>query len=208
LLRLVFVYGCFDKNILLLGTSKIWYDLIKSYYSLVEYNKLAIGGKIMGIRLAKIDDEEKISILIAQFRVELRQLKGIKSIPKIDQAKEEFREYIEAKYPIFVAENGNELLGYLVCRIDGGIVWAESIFVSNSARRSGIASKLYEEAENIARELGGTTVFNWVHPNNDKMISFLSKMGYNVLNLIEIRKPWENEVLTQKICVGNHKYNY
>jgi len=56
--------------------------------------------------------------------------------------------------------------------------------------------------------LGGTTVFNWVHPNNDKMIKFLSKMGYNVLNLIEIRKPWKNEILTQKIRVENHDYNY
>jgi ribosomal protein S18 acetylase RimI-like enzyme len=162
----------------------------------------------MLIRLASIDDEEKISTLVAQFRVELRQLKGITSMPKIEQAKEEFREYVEAKFPIFVAEDNNELLGYLVCRIDGNLVWAESIFVSNSARRSGVASRLYKEAENIARELGGTTVFNWVHPNNDKMINFLSKWGYNVLNLIEIRKPWENEALTQKICVGSHEYNY
>lgn len=163
----------------------------------------------MIIRLAKIDDEEKISRLIAQFRVELKQLKGITSVPKIDQANEEFREYIEAKYPIFVAEDNNkELIGYLVCRIDGGAVWAESIFVLNDGRRSGIASELYKEAENIAKNLGGTTVFNWVHPNNDKMIRFLSKMGYNVLNLIEIRKPWENEILTQKICVGSYEYNY
>lgn len=84
----------------------------------------------MIIRLAKIDDEEKIAGLIAQFRMELRQFKGITSIPKIDQAKEEFREYIEAKLPIFVAEDNNkELSGYLVCRIDGSVVWAESLYV-------------------------------------------------------------------------------
>lgn len=163
----------------------------------------------MIIRLAKINDEEKISWLIAQFRVESKQFKGIVATPKIDQAKEEFKEYIEAKYPIFVAENDDkELLGYLVCRIDSGAVWAESLFVSVSARGNGIASKLYKEAEKIAIELGGDTVFNWVHPNNDKIITFLSKMGYDVLNLIEIRKPWKNEMLTQKICVGNHQYNY
>lgn len=163
----------------------------------------------MIIRLGKINDEEKISWLIAQFRVELKQFKGIISTPKIDQAREEFKEYIEAKYPILVAENDEkELLGYLVCRIDGGTVWAESLFVSDSARRNGIASKLYKEAEKNAIELGGDTVFNWVHPNNDKIITFLSKMGYDVLNLIEIRKPWKNEMLTQKICVGNHQYNY
>lgn len=163
----------------------------------------------MIIRLAQIGDEEKISRLIAEFRVELKQLKGITSTPKIDQAKEEFKEYTGAKYPIFVAEDDSkELLGYLVCRIDGSIVWAESLFVLNSVRKKGIASKLYEQVEKIANESGGTTVFNWVHPNNDKIITFLSKKGYNVLNLIEIRKPWENEVLTGKICVGNHEYNY
>lgn len=28
------------------------------------------------------------------------------------------------------------------------------------------------------------------------------------ISYIEIRKPWKNEILTQKICVGNHEYNY
>ncbi|MBZ9687386.1 GNAT family N-acetyltransferase [Clostridium estertheticum] len=163
----------------------------------------------MNLRLANTDDEKKIASLIAQFRTDLKQLKGIKSTPNIEQAKEEFKEYIQAKYPIFVAEENNkELLGYLVCRIDNGTVWAESLFVSYNARRNGIASKLYEKAEEIAKELGGSTVYNWVHPNNDKVIPFLSKKGYNVLNLIEIRKPWENEVLTQKITVGKYEYNY
>lgn len=81
-------------------------------------------------------------------------------------------------------------------------------YVHTDARRNGIASKLYKDAENIANKLGGTTVFNWVHPNNDKIIKFLSKMGYSVINLIEIRKPKKDEVLTQKICIGNHEYDY
>lgn len=163
----------------------------------------------MNLRLANIDDEGKIVRLIAQFRVDLKLLKGINSTPNIDQATEEFKEYIQAKYPIFVAEEKNkELLGYLVCRIDNGTVWAESLFVSYDARRTGIASMLYEKAEEIAKEFGGSTVYNWVHPNNDNIIPFLSKRGYNVLNLLEIRKPCENEVLTQKISVGRYDYNY
>ncbi|WP_138205691.1 GNAT family N-acetyltransferase [Haloimpatiens lingqiaonensis] len=163
----------------------------------------------MIIRPAEFSDEEKISKLIAQFRVELKELKGIKGIVNIEQAKEEFQEYMEANFPIFIAEDSTEeLLGYLVCRIDNNVVWAESLFVSHNARRNGIASKLYKEAEKVANNLGGDTVFNWVHPNNHKIIKFLSKMGYDVLNLIEIRKPWKNETLTQKIRVGNHEYNY
>lgn len=163
----------------------------------------------MNIRLAKINDEESVARLIASFRVELRELKGIKSTPKLDQAKEEFNEYIEAEYPIFVAEDiSREIIGYLVCRVEDKVVWAESLFVENGARRKGIASSLYKEAEKLAVKLGGDTVYNWVHPNNDKIIKFLSKMGYDVLNLIEIRKPRENEVLSQKITVGSHEYNY
>lgn len=163
----------------------------------------------MIIRLANGEDEEKLAPLIAQFRVELRQLKGIVSPPKVEYAKEEFKEYMDVGFPIYVAEEADgEILGYIVCRVDNSVVWAESIFVSSNARRSGVASGLYEMAGNLAKELGGETVFNWVHPNNHKMINFLSKRGYNVLNLIEIRKPWENEKLTQKIKVGDHEYNY
>lgn len=163
----------------------------------------------MIIRTATLEDEEKVSKLIAQFRVELKELKGIKASFNMQQAREEFKEYIEAKFPIFVAEDANnELLGYLVCRIDGDMVWAESLFVSNNSRRKGIGSKLYDKAEEIAKNLGGSTVYNWVHPNNDKIIPFLLKRGYNVLNLIEIRKPFKNEILTQKISIGNYEYDY
>ena len=116
---------------------------------------------------------------------------------------------IEAKFPIFVAKEENkELLGYIVCKIDNGIVWVESLFVSDGARRRGIASKLYEKAEEIAENLGEDTVYNCVHPNNDKVIQFLFKNGYDVLNLIEIRKPLKNEVLTHKVKVGEYEYNF
>ena len=150
----------------------------------------------MIIRLAKVNDEERIAALIAQFRVDLKQLKLVKSALNIEQGKEEFREFFEGKYPVFVAEDdNNELLGYLVCRVD-------------NKRRRGVGTKLYEKTEDIAKELGCSTVYNYVHPNNDKIIPFLYKRGYNVLNLIELRKARENEVLTQKIEIGRYEYDY
>ena len=39
-------------------------------------------------------------------------------------------------------------------------------------------------------------------------IPFLKKRGYNVLNLIEIRKKRPNEKFTQRINVGNYEFNY
>lgn len=162
----------------------------------------------MIIRLATFEDEDKLSKLIAQFRLELKMLKGINSTLNINQAIEEFIEYMDARFPIFVAEDNKELLGYLVCRPDDDILWAESLFTSYDSRRKGVGTSLYKKAEELAIELGGDTLYNWVHPNNDKIIPFLFKNGYDVLNLIEIRKRIENEKLTQKIKIGKYEYNY
>lgn len=36
----------------------------------------------------------------------------------------------------------------------------------------------------------------------------ISYNGYKALNLIEIRKLWKDKILTQKIRVGKHEYDY
>ncbi|HMM32285.1 MAG TPA: hypothetical protein PKB13_10965 [Clostridia bacterium] len=40
------------------------------------------------------------------------------------------------------------------------------------------------------------------------MLNFLAKRGYRVLNLIEVRKAYEGESLTQKIPVGEREFDY
>ena len=84
----------------------------------------------------------------------------------------------------------------------------ESIFVKDEYRRRGIASALFDKAEALAESLGEETAYNYVHPNNHRMIEFLRKRGYTVLNLIEIRKPRKNEKLTTQIMVGDHTFDY
>ncbi len=95
-----------------------------------------------------------------------------------------------------------------MCKIIDGVVWVESLFVSEQERRKGIATRLYLETEKVAQELGNSTLYNWGHPNNDKMIAFLSRMGYDVLNLIEVRKKLNNEEITGMVKVGDHDYHY
>jgi len=155
------------------------------------------------------DDEERLVKLIAEFRVALGRLRGRTRVADLDQAKGELAEYRSREYPIFDAESeDSQVVGYLVCRVDDDVVWAESLFVSPEHRRKGIGSALYAEAERLARELGGNTVYNWVHPNNDKIISFLKKRGYNVLNLIEIRRPRAGEGSRGRIKVGEREFDY
>ena len=156
--------------------------------------------------IAQVNDA--LAELVAQFRVELRSYRGIVSKPNLEAGREEMEEYLAAKFPVFAAVVDDEYAGYVVCRVDSKVVWVESIFVREGYRRCGVASALHSKAEEIAASYGEETVYNYVHPNNHRMIAFLRKRGYTVLNLIEIRKPYEGEKLTRVIQVGEQEFDY
>ena len=158
------------------------------------------------IKISQVNDA--LAEMVALFRVELRSYKGITSKPDIEAAREEMEEYLIAGFPVFAAIVDGEYAGYVVCRVDSEVVWVESILVKDEYRRQGIASALHSKAEDIAAFYGDDTVYNYVHPNNHRMIAFLRKRGYTVLNLIEIRKPYQGEQPTQTICVGEHEFDY
>lgn len=158
------------------------------------------------IEVRQANDE--FAEMVAQFRVELRSYKGVVSKPNLEAGREEIEDYLSARFPVFAALVDGEYAGYLVCRIDGGVVWVESLFVKTNFRRQGVATALHSKAEEISASLGGDTVYNYVHPNNHRMIEFLRKRGYTVLNLIEIRKPHKDETLTRQITVGEHAFDY
>ena len=158
------------------------------------------------IKITQVTDD--LAQMVALFRVELRSYKGIASKPDVEAGREEMEEYLAAGFPVFAAMVDGKYAGYVVCRVDNEVVWVESIFVKEKYRRHGIATALHSKAEEIAAFYGENTVYNYVHPNNHRMIEFLRNRGYTVLNLIEIRKPYKGEKLTQKICVGEHKFDY
>lgn len=162
----------------------------------------------MKIRFARSGDEEELVRLIVGFRQSLAQIRG--KDPKLDDeaARKELSEYQQKEYPIYVAEHAEQgLIGYIVCRVEDDVVWAESLFVDPEHRRRGIGTSLYEKAEMLADELGSDTLYTWVDPDNKKIIRFLKKRGYNVLNLIELRRAHANENMERTIRVGNYEFN-
>ena len=154
------------------------------------------------------DDADRIAPLIANFRVALDTLRGIRSQPDAEAAKKELLGFLDTGWPVFAAEDGGVLAGYIVCRIEEPCLWVEHIFVRDWYRRRGVASLLFGKAEEIAREMGEDTVFNFVHPNNAPMIGFLRSKGYTVLNMIEIRKPYRDEKLTTTVRVDDTVFDY
>ena len=158
------------------------------------------------IKITQANDA--LAEMVSLFRVELRSYKGLTSKPNIEAGREEMEEYLAAGFPVFAAMVDGEYAGYVVCRVDSEVVWVESIFVKEEYRRHGVASALHSKAEEIAASYGEDTVYNCVHPNNHRMIAFLRKRGYTVLNLIEIRKPYAGEKTTQIIKVGENEFDY
>lgn len=147
--------------------------------------------------------------LIAKNRIALAELKKKEKQLDLDTAREELNYYLKKIFPIFMAVNENQdLIGFTICRVDENIVWDELLFVIPEERRKGIGSALFKRAEEFAMELGGDTLYSWVHPNNYRSIPFLKKHGYDVLNLIEVRKKLPSEKLTQKIKIGKFEYDY
>ena len=162
------------------------------------------------MEIIRIDtqDAERVAPLVAAFRVQLKAYKGIKARPDVEAGREEILEFINAGFPVFAAAEDGALAGYMVCRIDAPCLWVEQLFVREECRRKGVASMLFAKAEEIAASMGEDTVYNYVHPNNEGMIRFLRAKGYTVLNLIEIRKPYEGEELTTKIHVEKEVFDY
>ena len=159
------------------------------------------------IRIKK-EDADRVAPLAADFRATLNGYRGIRSEPKVEAARAELLEFLDAGFPVFAAAEGDELLGYMVCRIDAPCLWVEHLFVREEYRRRGAATLLFEQAEALAASMGEDTVYNFVHPNNKGMFAFLRSRGYTVLNMIEIRKPYAGEELKTTIPVGDETFDY
>ena len=154
------------------------------------------------------DNVYSLAYLTADFRKALSSLKGIKSETDVDEAVEELRYYLSKGYPIYAVSDNGRYIGYIVCRIEDDVVWLESIYVKPEYRRKGVGRMLFDKAEAIAKEHDNPTLYQYVHPNNDAMILFLSHMGYDVLNLIEIRKAYPEEENDTTYTIGEHTYRY
>lgn len=163
----------------------------------------------MIVRLAKPEDRDQLIDLIADFRVTMGRLEGKVLGKDPAKAERELDTYQIDRYRMYVAVcKDTSLVGYLVCKVEGRSVWADSLFVRPDFRRQRVAWSLYDQAEAVADELGGGTVYNRIHPNNDRIISFLAKRGYSVLNNVEVRRPKKGENVSEYINVGKNRFNY
>ena len=164
------------------------------------------------VTIAAIGEKNSYAItyMAAEFRRYLASLEHRTSDTDLQKAQEEIQYYLDRHYPIFAVSVNGKYVGYAVCRTDEKTVFLESFFVREEYRRKGYGKLLFDHCQQTAEQLGNDTLYVSVHPNNDLMISFLKQQGYDVLNLIEIRRKYHGESEDEKadIQVGSHTFRY
>ncbi len=153
-------------------------------------------------------NKKEVGKMLIKFRSYLASLKDRKEDMTIKDSLEEIEYYLDKDYPIYAAQKNNKFAGYFILKYDDDAVWLEHFYVKEGFRNQGIGTKLFQKAEEVVNKLGYVNLYNWVHPNNDRMINFLKKQGYDVLNMIEIRKKFDDENLKSEREVGNNTFKY
>ncbi|MCF8009433.1 MAG: GNAT family N-acetyltransferase [Halanaerobiales bacterium] len=151
---------------------------------------------------------EKLSKLLISFRDFLASLKNRENKMTTKEGIEEIEYYLDKDFPIYIALVNDRLAGYFILKYDDDAVWLEHFFVKESFRNKKIGTALFKKAEEVIGDHGYVNLYNWVHPNNDRMINFLRKQEYDVLNMIEIRKKFKNEKLKRKIDLNSNQFRY
>lgn len=91
----------------------------------------------------------------------------------------------DKKYFILSAMGDNQLLGDAVSYIDGDSLYLWVMGVDKNFRRQGIATKLLDHSEKIAKENSLQQVSAKVYDVSPEMKSFLVSRGYELLKIEE-----------------------
>ncbi len=144
--------------------------------------------------------------MVLDMRLLMNQLNQTTEITTLSSAKLEAESNFANNRKVFVYVLNDELIGYSVLKIEEQVCWLDWLFVKSSFFGKGIASDLFDHAEKYALELGNDQLYIWVHPDNHRMLRFLKKKGYDVLNLLEIKKSKTGANQIIRIFENEFKY--
>ncbi len=98
----------------------------------------------------------------------------------IENAAKEVHDYFEKKYKVLGLFEEEDLIGFAVVRKVNRKkeFWLESIYVSPEYRGFDNASKLFDYAQDLAKDGGADGLNVSVPPDNEAMIKFIRKKGY------------------------------
>lgn len=147
------------------------------------------------IREANEEHVEELSKLVCNFWNEHEALLGGKGNFNIDHCRKEVRKYMNMKNAgYFVAINDGKIIGYRRWEFYDDFYWTRELYVVPEYRRKGVARALIRHFEKWVLERGQNIACISVIPHNIAMIMLARSEGYDILNMIELRKNLNDEV--------------
>ncbi len=140
-------------------------------------------------RLAQLSDLEALARRYYEFFAELRSKQGWRP-QSYREYKEEVKSYLERGDIFIVAETKGEIIGFARISERDGAYWIEEIYVHPSHRGKGLGKKLVEAVENEIKK-HDIAAFIMVLPQDRSAFRFWVKMGYTLLNSIELAKDFK-----------------
>lgn len=146
----------------------------------------------MGIRIreATKEDIDNLAQLVLNFRNEHSRMIGGEGTFILDDAMEEVRRYLardDTGY--FVAlDSSDKLIGFRRWELHDDFYFTRELYIIPDARRRGIAKALVRHFEKWVIEKGQDIASISCTPHNIAMIALAYSEGYDILNMIEMRK--------------------
>ncbi len=135
--------------------------------------------------------EERLSDfqnLYIEFFCELRGKQGWKPDEE-ESYRREAESYFRRGDVIFLAYE-REPVGFIRLSSRDGCFWIEELFVRPEFRRRGIGQALVERAEKEVRK-HDDTLYLFVLPQDKNAVAFWKRLGYDVINTVELVKDLE-----------------
>jgi len=137
--------------------------------------------KIVHLDRERLEDFQ--SLYIDFFR-ELRGNQGWNMHPEIEHM-EDARRFFERGDIILLALENDEAIGFIRVSSREGAFWIEEIYVRPEMRGKGAGRELVRRAEEevLKREI---SLYLYVLPQDKRAIRFWKKMGYDIINTLEL----------------------
>lgn len=152
----------------------------------------------MGIIFKKVEEAKvrDFAELYHGFYSELREKQGCK-FQDFDESLKEAQNYIKRGDIVILAMLNDKPIGYARVSERDQVYWIEDIYVKPEYRGKGVGRKLVKEIEKEVSMLDNS-VYLMVLPQDRDAFRFWVKMGYTLLNSIELAKEFKPTERTTK----------
>ena len=143
------------------------------------------------IREALRDDMDNLARLLLAFTNEHSQMIGGKGSFTLDQAIEEVKENLhrqDSGYFIALDSSSNQLVGFRRWELHDGFYFTRELYVIPDMRRQGVAKELVRHFEQWVLGKAQDIACISCTPHNVAMMRLARSEGYEILNMIEMRK--------------------